>query len=395
MSKEILPDNLLKEAVAKAWAIENGVYDRQEAETPEHTFSDEYRQRMEWMLDGKQVDSGQAEGKTERKGYVVKNKSLRIKILLVAVIVMMLGSMTVLAAEPLREKLYQMVELLFSDHTDVSFEEVTRESDSQDQENSPGNFKVRKLTKVPSKYKKESANKDYVFFDYMESYTDEKGHAMHYRMAPAEDFTVSVTSNGKSAKTISFRGEKAHLLADDGGWQTIFYVKDGYVYELGGYEEADELIRILESAFDVSQKTDAALQKESGDLPGKEISGLYTVRKLKNLPKGYELSWEEENVNIYQFVQGYFGDTESLDGDGSEIIYTQQPEELFDRSAISDESKVTKILVGGEKAYVVPGNELPHKIVMIKDRIVYTLEGDEKEEVLAEILKETLGIREN
>lgn len=395
MSKDILPDNLLKEAVAKAWAIENAICEGQEAKLPEHTFSDEYRQKMRRLIDGTQIDGVLTEEKPERRRRVIKKKSLRIKILLVAAIVMMLGSMTVLAVEPLREKIYQMVELLFWDHTDIRFEEMAEEMNGQSQEISLKNYKIQKLTKVPSKFKKENARIDYTFFDYTESYCDEKGHAMHYRMGPAEDFTASVTSDGKPAKIISFRGEKAYLLTDNSGWHNIFYVKDGYVYDLGGYEEVEELIKILESAFDTSESPGIVHPEEKGSLPGKEISELYMVRKLENLPKGYKLSWEEENIDGYQFVQGYFGDSKSMDDDCSEILYMQQPEEYFDRSIISDKNKVTEIMIGGEKVYAMPGDELPHKIVMIKDKIAYTLEGDERKEVLIEILKGTLDTGEN
>lgn len=351
MSKDILPDNLLKEAVAKAWAIENAICEGQEAKLPEHTFSDEYRQKMRRLIDGTQIDGVLPEEKPERRRRVIKKKSLRIKILLVA--------------------------------------------NGQSQKISLKNYKIQKLTKVPSKFKKENARIDYTFFDYTESYCDEKGHAMHYRMGPAEEFTVSVTSDGKPAKIISFRGEKAYLLTDNRGWHNIFYVKDGYVYDLGGYEEVEELIKILESAFDTSESPGIVHPEEKGSLPGKEISELYMVHKLENLPKGYKLSWEEENIDGYQFVQGYFGDSKSMDDDCSEILYMQQPEEYFDRSIISDKNRVTEIMIGGEKVYAMPGDELPHKIVMIKDKIAYTLEGDERKEVLIEILKRTLDTGEN
>ena len=245
MSKMILTDELLKEAAAKAMKIECAVYEKYAAQEEEHEFSKEHERGIRELV---RENCGKAKAKSGR--YRGNRVSLRVRIAFVAVVVMMMGSMTVLAVEPLREKVYQMIERIFSDHTEVSFEEIEQEIDEQKIGVTPENFVVRKLTKVPVQYRLESDEKDDIFFDYYANYMDEKGRALNYHQQ-AIDYvdTWVLTSDGESAKRIVVNGESAYLLSDTDGWKIILYLKDGCLYKLGGYEECDDLINILESAF--------------------------------------------------------------------------------------------------------------------------------------------------
>lgn len=146
MSKIILTDELLKEAAAKAMKIECAVLEKCAAQEEEHEFSKEHERRIRELVRG---NCGKAKVKPAK--YRSNGMSLRIRIAFVAVVVMMMGSMTVLAVEPLREKVYQMIERIFSDHTEVSFEEIEQEiragAVEADMENYP-----RRLKKVPEGY---------------------------------------------------------------------------------------------------------------------------------------------------------------------------------------------------------------------------------------------------
>ena len=122
MSKIILTDELLKEAAAKAMKIECAVLEKCAAQEEEHEFSNEHERRIRELV---RENCGKAKAKSGK--YRGNRVSLRIRIAFVAVVIMMMGSMTVLAVEPLREKVYQMIERIFSDHTEVSFEEIEQE----------------------------------------------------------------------------------------------------------------------------------------------------------------------------------------------------------------------------------------------------------------------------
>ena len=45
--------------------------------------------------------------------------------------------------------------------------------------------------------------------------------------------------------------------------------------------------------------------------------------------------------------------------------------------------------MGGEQAHLLPGEDERRKLVLIKDGMMYSLEGDEEPEVLAEMLEAT------
>ena len=69
--------------------------------------------------------------------------------------------------------------------------------------------------------------------------------------------------------------------------------------------------------------------------------------------------------------------------------FTQRPAEDYVRAEIAGHS-TGGILVGGEQAHLLPGEDERRKLVLIKDGMMYSLEGDEEPEVLAEILEATV-----
>lgn len=242
MSKIVLTDELLKEAAMKAMKIEASVYGKVADQAEEHGFSEEHEKKMRELVE---KNLGKARSK-----HTSKRMSLRIRIALVAVIVMMMGSMTVLAVEPLRVKVYRMVERLFSDHTDVTFEEIEEEINSQAKEFNPEDY-PRKLKKVPEEYRliDEIINEDLFFI--MQTYMNDKEQDIVYQQVPIEYSNGwNITSDGTKAREILIHGEKGYLLTDEKKYHTIVFTKDGFSYLLGGYEEIDDLTACLESVFE-------------------------------------------------------------------------------------------------------------------------------------------------
>lgn len=245
MSKIVLTDELLKEAAMKAMKIEASVYGKIADQAEEHGFSEEHEKKMRELVE---KNLGKARSK-----HTSKRMSLRIRIALVAVIVMMMGSMTVLAVEPLRVKVYRMVERLFSDHTDVTFEEIEEEIRAQSGEVDMENY-PRRLKKVPEGYtlfSEEDFMKEEVKLpDFSQGYKNSKDQNLWYSQTLAELYDVSITSDGSPAKRIKIENEQAYLFTDDENYHGIIMEKDGFVYTIGGYDEVDELIACLESVFE-------------------------------------------------------------------------------------------------------------------------------------------------
>lgn len=248
MSKIILTDELLKEAAAKAMKIECAVLEKCAAQEEEHEFSKEHERRIRELVRG---NCGKAKVKPAK--YRSNGMSLRIRIAFVAVVVMMMGSMTVLAVEPLREKVYQMIERIFSDHTEVSFEEIEQEiragAVEADMENYP-----RRLKKVPEGYtlfSEEDFMKEEVELpDFTQGYENSIGQNLWYMQILTELYEVSLTSDGTPAKRIKVGNDDAYLFTDESNYHGIILQKEGFVYTIGGYDDVEVLIDCLESVFE-------------------------------------------------------------------------------------------------------------------------------------------------
>lgn len=249
MSKIILTDELLKEAAAKAMKIECAVYEKYTAQEEEHEFSKEHERRIRELV---RENCGKAKVKSGK--YRGNRMSLRIRIAFVAVVVLMMGSMTVLAVEPLREKVYQMVERIFSDHTEVSFEEIEQEIKAgaveADMEKYP-----RRLKKVPEGYTLFSEedfmkNPEIEVPDFTQIYSNSKDQNLSYVQVLTENYSVSITSDGTPAKRIKVGNDDAYLFTDESNYHGIILQKEGFVYTIGGYDDVEVLIDCLKSVFE-------------------------------------------------------------------------------------------------------------------------------------------------
>lgn len=248
MSKIVLTDELLKEASMKAMKIEASVYGKIADQAKGHEFSEEHEKKIRELVRQNLGKAG-----SEHTRHASKRMSLRIRIALVAVVIMIMGSMTVLAVEPLRIKVYRMVERLFSDYTDVTFEEIEKEirarSKAADMENYP-----RRLKKVPEGYtlflEEDFMKEEVELPDFTQGYKNSKDQNLWYSQTLTELYDVSITSDGTPAKRIKVGNDQAYLFTDEDNYHGIILEKDGFVYTMGGYDEVDELIACLESIFE-------------------------------------------------------------------------------------------------------------------------------------------------
>ena len=101
MNKMIFPNELLMDAVTRAREIETEYYEWEIEEQEFHRFSRKYQKKVNKLRDDKVVY------------HISQKRSLRFKVALVAVIVMLMGSMTILAVSPRSEKMNNFIEELF------------------------------------------------------------------------------------------------------------------------------------------------------------------------------------------------------------------------------------------------------------------------------------------
>ena len=116
MGDKRISDEILKQAVEKAREIETSIFEKRFKDTDKHSFSEKYLERMQILKMGKREENN-----SKIANYSVKKRSTKVKILLIAAIVMLLGALTV-TAEPVQEFIFQIKEKLFLDHTDISVE---------------------------------------------------------------------------------------------------------------------------------------------------------------------------------------------------------------------------------------------------------------------------------
>ncbi len=381
MSKEILTDELLKEAVARAFEMESSVYERMPA-AGEHEFSPEYRQRMQEIA----TPRGDGKTKSEEKSFGKKRKWLRIAT--AAAIFLVMSNAAVTAIDPQHEKMYEFLEFTLPDHTDISFKELADDEPSKGTVMTMENFQVRRLN-APPEYKKDSVETYCdVIFDYTEGYMDEQGWTMFYGqmdMETAVNTSSSITSNGEKAERISIDGKKAYLITDDDDYHHILYVRDGYLFSIAGHGDADKLAGMLESVFAEEPEPDPDWWRA----PSEEMLEHYTPKELKNVPDYYRPSSAEERIDALEIKRGYISDKSNGRDGFYELHFSQRPAENYIKTEIAGHS-TGGILVSGEQAYLLPGDDGRRKLVFSKDGMMYALEGDEEPEVLAEILEATV-----
>lgn len=253
MSKILLSEELLKDAVKKACETENAVYDKMIVDEEEYVFSDELKKNIIEL--SKKEDSTKDAGIISYSAGRLSKKSLRFKIVLVAVIIMLLGSMTVVAVGPIRAKVYKMVEKFFSGYTDVTFEEVEEETekseiDSESRTFNPVDFPKR-INWIPEGYTlfKEDVVEEVYFI--AQVYQEDPAKPIIYQQMALEYSTGwNISSDGTTAKEILIGDEKGKLISDEYGYHSIVLEKEGFAYYIGGKVEVEVLIKCLQSVFE-------------------------------------------------------------------------------------------------------------------------------------------------
>jgi len=111
----------LKKVVSKACEDDLLQLDKELAMGESHVFSEEFNRKMKKLLDGS----------ADRENPVGKGRKHRIpiKYLLIAAILMILAASTVLAIEPIREKLQEVFITLFPEYANIQSEDETSSTD--------------------------------------------------------------------------------------------------------------------------------------------------------------------------------------------------------------------------------------------------------------------------
>lgn len=237
MDNTILTEAILKEAAGIACHTEDSFY-KEEIDNCTHRFSKKYKKKMKKLVEC--AENPQGENESHIRCYKIPRK----KYILIAAIIVLMASMTVIAVEPIREKVIQLIEKCFSEYTEVSFQDLTGKA-AEDYE-LPEKFEVQKLTYVPENYKMEEETIDETFYLYDCGYVNEEGSVLWYEQCAVKYSDAAITSDGNPAKVITIKGKEAYWLRDKYDWNTIIYVNGDYVYTLSAKETIYTLTDIFE-----------------------------------------------------------------------------------------------------------------------------------------------------
>ncbi|WP_461815752.1 DUF4367 domain-containing protein [Faecalimonas sp.] len=223
MNDKLLED-AIKIAVEKDYKKEVTNFPQKDS----HTFSLAFEEKMRPLL--------------HRDSIIVYHRPRKFRYILVAVLVLLFGGMTVLANPDIRERVGTYFEQLFDDHTDVSFD-APKQAKKQE-------FVKVKPTYLPEGYEliKKTFNKQTQ--EYILSFVNENGYALHYTQSIPEQWENSpnsITSDGVPAKKINVGGFPGYLLSDEHGVYSLIYVTDNYIFYVGGKTESEELIKMIKS----------------------------------------------------------------------------------------------------------------------------------------------------
>jgi len=361
MGDKRISDEILKQAVEKAREIETSIFEKRFKDTDKHSFSEKYLERMQILKMGKREENN-----SKIANYSVKKRSTKVKILLIAAIVMLLGALTV-TAEPVQEFIFQIKEKLFLDHTDISVEQMEIKVDEAVNKEM---FIVRVLEYVPEGYEITEELKDDTKFEYSAKYSNSDNQILTYEQKPIAYIDSIVEELSDLDKNdLSINDEQIYLFKDENEYNIYVHERGSYVYVIRGILELEELEMIFYSRKLV-------------------VSEEEYPRKIKIVPEGYVWTDDDEYLKdwgIPEYLQGFYSNFED-----QTIIYEQSLIETLDGgdpAITSDGTKGEDISICGEPAKLISDEYGWNTIVYTRGEFIYSISGGVKPELLAECLE--------
>lgn len=203
----------------------------------EHTFSKNFEKKMKILLK-KQKRSKKQQANLQRR------TRLKPRYLLVAILLFILSSITVLACEPIRESLRHMIYTIYDEYILLEKEEKN-EADTLKENNVSHSIVLLRPTYIPDGYELEEELIDKKSISLL--WVDSSDHILAYEQMYMDGNRVYLSSDGKEPASIHIGDIDGKLIMEEDGMHTIFYEKNNYLFVLSGTLPADELIQILTS----------------------------------------------------------------------------------------------------------------------------------------------------
>lgn len=250
MSRELLTDDILRQAVCMA--AEKRYQDAMEdARLHPHTFRPEFHKKMRRLLKGHALSARHpgagriARSSSKDNSFLRQLRArrpktgsfrLRRRYLAVAALLMVFASVAALASETVRNGLAQLRLQFFPDNVTIEAapEPATEQAaNGQTGPTATKEFHAYKWKEVPEGYEVVQEDEDVEFKIYQIDYKNSLGGFIHYVQGDAQTWQTTIsydTQKGYKHILQLDDGLEAYSISD-GRNNTIFYEKDGYLFE--------------------------------------------------------------------------------------------------------------------------------------------------------------------
>ncbi|MDD7114385.1 MAG: DUF4367 domain-containing protein [Lachnospiraceae bacterium] len=189
-----------------------------------HEFSRDFKQKMNDLI-----------GKEKKRIF---RRKIRFSIL-VAVMLLLIGTTVVLANDVIRDKIVNILIEFFDDHVDIK-----NESGKICDEES---FVPYPLKYVPDGFCLEEKEENPINI-YFEDYVDEKGNTISYTQSRKDTTLISLTYNGESREKKMLKGISIYYISD-GEIETIVFERGAYIYDISTNKNNRILTELFEKNF--------------------------------------------------------------------------------------------------------------------------------------------------
>lgn len=231
--KSIDLDDLLEETLEKICCDEFCELEDYVVEHGRHEFSDDFEKKMEALLNPATDNIQKLDVKKQ------KVKRPKIKYLLVAILILLMGTLTAFAYEPIRVTIQNIAYTIFHDHLLIEGENDVESTDKE-------YVNWKKPMYIPEGYVETLNLPDEVAKEFYLIYENEEGKVLSYIQCTSN--TVStVTSDGKNVESLRIGDIETNMTIDETGTMVIFYEKDGWIFQIAGELELEEMKKIIKN----------------------------------------------------------------------------------------------------------------------------------------------------
>ncbi len=230
-------DALLQRAVPNACFEECCEIEEKMLKDGEHVFSKEFEDNMNSAFKRKKKNA-------ESKGISKRGKRPKFRYLLVAVLLLVLGSVTVVAYEPAREKLITFMMSIHEEYILIEIEENDKkESEDKSLEREPVEYLIPSY--VPESYEliDEYFDGDAEYLSL--AWENAARYSLSYDQISLQHGNMYISSDGDIPLAIKIGEYDGKLIEQENGLKTIFYEHEGFLYAVSGTMEESELMKMI------------------------------------------------------------------------------------------------------------------------------------------------------